>query len=648
VKQYTFLSLFCGLGGGALGFLKANARLFGRDARFRCVGGIDNDPGACADFEYLTKAPALCADLATMTPGRLREFAGDTAPDAAFDSSPCKSFSGLTDPELAASPEYVAMAELYVTSVELLLSTWDVPPQLVIKENVPRIMSKGAHLVDKVIELFEAAGYAVTISTHDCGELGGLAQHRRRALLVARLKSKVTSLLYQPTKRRVRACGEVLGELPLPETPSAGPMHRMPRVGWLTWVRLALIPAGGDHRDIAGALDKLQKRREFWGRHHVDGWNDPAITVAGDGSNGAYGVADPRVVLKRGEDARGFTNICAVTGWEDVAPCVATGTRPAGGAPSVADPRIIPQADNPAAHENKYRVTGWESAAHTVIGDTRPGSGGASVADPRVAPWYRGALGVVRWDDPTGVITGGGRPSKGRFAVADPRVVPGHSESRKNPDHHYYVLPWTQPSFTVHGKAHPGTGAYTVADPRVHEAGAPLDCEQYAGAYGVIPWTEAAKTISASGSIDNGPFAIADPRAPEVQPLAFISNPKRSPFILVEEPAKSARGKPKLRRIDVPVVILAEDGTWHRPMTPLELARLMDLPAEVDGAPLKLSGNNVGAWVERIGNAVPVGAARAIAEQMLITLLSSDVGAGLLPVGGSVWVTPQLEGAQVH
>jgi hypothetical protein len=95
--------------------------------------------------------------------------------------------------------------------------------------------------------------------------------------------------------------------------------------------------------------------------------------------------------------------------------------------------------------------------------------------------------------------------------------------------------------------------------------------------------------------------------------------------------------------VKVPLVILAADGTWHRPMTPLELARLQDLPAFVDGKPLKLFGDDVGAWVERIGNAVPVGTARAIAEQMLLTLLSSDVGAGLLVTGGKVWVLPPGE-----
>ena len=35
---------FCGLGAGAYGFLQAEVTLLGRTARFRSLGGIDNDP----------------------------------------------------------------------------------------------------------------------------------------------------------------------------------------------------------------------------------------------------------------------------------------------------------------------------------------------------------------------------------------------------------------------------------------------------------------------------------------------------------------------------------------------------------------------------------------------------------------------------
>ena len=87
--EFTVGFPFCGIGGGAIGFLEAEARLFGRGARFRSVGGIDCDAMACRDFETLTGSPALCADIATLTASELRAFMGEQAPDVIFSSPPC-------------------------------------------------------------------------------------------------------------------------------------------------------------------------------------------------------------------------------------------------------------------------------------------------------------------------------------------------------------------------------------------------------------------------------------------------------------------------------------------------------------------------------------------------------------------------------
>jgi site-specific DNA-cytosine methylase len=174
--------------------------------------------------------------------------------------------------------------------------------------------------------------------------------------------------------------------------------------------------------------------------------------------------------------------------------------------------------------------------------------------------------------------------------VDDPRVSNAYP-------HSYGVLGWQQPSHTVSGTTSVGCGAYAVADVR-------LGCEPRAGAYGVMGWEDAAGTITGSANLDNGRFSVADPRRPPPSP----------------------------------VVIVAKDGTWHRPLTTLELALLQGLPPTLDGRPLVLSG---GTTVQRkhIGNAVPVGAARAIAGQMLRTLAASDQG-GMFLSASRIWVAP--------
>ena len=63
------------------------------------------------------------------------------------------------------------------------------------------------------------------------------------------------------------------------------------------------------------------------------------------------------------------------------------------------------------------------------------------------------------------------------------------------------------------------------------------------------------------------------------------------------------------------LVIRALDGTWHRPLTTLELAALQGLPTQIDGEWLQLAGGSKARWRKRIGNAVPPATAEAIARE---------------------------------
>jgi len=554
--EFTALFPFCGLGAGARGFLDAQVHLLGRDVRFVSLGGIDVDPEACRDFELLTGSPALCADIHELTAERLRDV-WPQAPDVTFSSPPCKGFSALMNRKTAESPKYQRMNRLVLKWLELVLEAWPAaPPRLVLIENVPQIATRGRPLLREVKRLLRAAGYVFHAGFHDCGEIGGLAQVRRRYLLVARHAVSVPPLLYQPPKKRVRAVGEVLGPLWMPNDAAGGPMHVMPKISWLNWVRLALIPAGGDWRDLPGVLDG-QPRREVFRRHHVGRWDEPSATVAGSGSNGPSAVADPRPW---------FRGCLGVKRWHEPSGTVTGGSWPMNGGFSVADPRVALDSDNPNRHWSKYRIVPWSKPAGAVCGATRPGSGSPNVADPRIKRAFDHAYAVIRWYD--------------------------------------------EPSPTVAAGSHPGQGAYAVGDPR-------LRCAPRAGAYGVIPWQEAAKTVTGSACIDNGTWAVQDPRIPD-QPVMLLGDVRRPPAA-------------------VPLIV-SEDDTWHRPLTTLELGVLQGLPPVLDGKPLLLSGSRVSAWRERIGNAVPTPAARAIAEQMLVTLTHGALNSFALSGSNDVWV----------
>lgn len=527
--NFTALFPFCGLGAGALGFLQARVELFGVEYGFRSLGGIDCDADACRDFEYLTGSPALCADISSLSVDELRAFAGVDAPDVVFSSPPCKGFSGLLGKEKSKAPKYEALNQLVVQWTKLMLAAWEIPPKLVLIENVPRIETRGKSLLAEVKKLLGAAGYVFHAGTHDCGEVGGLAQRRKRFLLVARHTKAVPSLLYQPPRKRVRGCGEVLETLPLPGDPGAGPLHKLPKISLLNWIRLALIPPGGDWRDLPPSLD------------------------------GGFRYANQCVVLDRENPARTITGALRV----------------GAGALSIADRRLEGLATfETRGYPHTYGVLAWKLPAHTVTGGmVSPGTGPCSIGDPRLAPERScrgGVYGVLSWGNPFGTITGETSPTNGRFSVADPRLTCAPRET--------------------------------------------------SGAYGLLAWKFPAKTVTGSLQIDNGFAAVADPRVPG------------SPSLRVRWIARDLRSTPPFA-----LVLPTRDGTWHRPLTTLELAALQGLPTTINGSPLILAGNSASAWRERIGNAVPVGAAAAIARQMLLTLGAAVIGSGTLSTD-AVWV----------
>ncbi|MBB3175563.1 site-specific DNA-cytosine methylase, partial [Endobacter medicaginis] len=438
--------LFCGLGGGAKGFNAAKARHGSLKAEFECIGGVDVDAAAIRDFERLTGVPGTVLDLfdraqyrdfhGTEPPEEWREAGvadlhrafGHKRPQVLFLSAPCKGFSGLLSETVSLTSKYQALNRLTLRGIWLALEAYaDDPIEFILFENVPRIATRGRHLLDQITGLLRAYGYAVAETTHDCGELGALSQSRKRYLLVARHAEKVRPFLWEPPKRRIGGVGDVLGRMPLPGDERAGPMHRVPRLQWQTWVRLALVEAGKDWRSLNRLAIEDGVLRDYaliaeteWrsGPLGVLRWQDPSGVVAGrsGAGNGAFSVADPRVAGHERSVQHG------VRRWNDPAPVV-TGKMLVGGGPhAVADPRH----QGPAKQSNEFRVVPWANASRCVTGAHGTGQ---CIADPR--PGLRretgdhyltaGHYGVVPWSGPSGAVSAAAGHDNGRWAVADPR-----------------------------------------------------------------------------------------------------------------------------------------------------------------------------------------------------------------------------------
>jgi len=610
--------LFCGLGGGARGFNRATARVGTLEADFRCLGGIDVDAAAIKDFSRLAGVPGTCLDLfdreqyaafhgheppsgwREATTADIQAAFGHENPDIVFLSAPCKGFSGLLSETKSKTAKYQALNRLTLRGVWLTLEAYahTAPTPLILFENVPRISTRGRALLDRITALLRSYGYAVAETTHCCGELGGLAQRRKRFLLVARHMASVPPFLYEPPKRLLRAVGDVLGRLPLPGDLRAGPMHRLPALQWQTWVRLAFVEAGSDWRSLARLRVVDGKLADYalvpdtaWhsGALGVTRWDGPTGTVTGGGrpGQGAFSVADPRRQEGRAEFGQ-----YGVKRWDEVSQAVTGKAAVGAGQFAVADPRH----EGAPKFNNIYRVVPWSDPGPAVTSGKD-----MAVADPRAREaMFHNAYRTVPWNAASQAITGQHAPSNGAMCVADPRTTERHGGALG-------VKEWQDASGTVAGESLPGNGAFAVADPRPNLDRAKGDAWHGGGHFGVLPWDATSGAVSAAAGHDNGSWSVADPRLPG-QTDRLVA------------------------------VIRALDGTFHRPFSTLELATLQSLVDPEEH--LELAGLSDASWRERIGNSVPPDAAQAMAETMGRTLLMAWSGTGFMLSNLPIWVQP--------
>jgi site-specific DNA-cytosine methylase len=550
--EYTVAYLFGGLGGGALGFKGALSEYMGKVAKFRSLCSIDADPVVSRNYEKITEQKAVCMDLfdkqqytdfhskepsddwQEASPWDIWQAFGNEVPDVIFTSPPCKGFSGLLPEKSAKSKKYQALNLLTIRGIDISLKACleygGELPRLILLENVPRITTRGKPILDRIKAVLKKYGFVVNDESHDCGEIGGLGQRRKRYLLIARNEKRMPAFVYRPEIKPLKTIGDVLGPLPMPgDIEKGGPLHKLPNLEWKTWMRLALIPAGGDWRDLNN-VDWQKYRLDYEprgrGTYGVQEWNEPSNSVIGNakvnGSNGSAAVSDPRTGFKEGT----HTAIYRISKWEDTGPTVTGAHRPNNGAVCVGDPRLN---EREGRHPGVYRIVKHDETAPCVTG-TRFGSGAIAIADPNIG------------------------------------------------------------------------------------------CSPRSGTYGVMAWDETAKTVIGSGDVHAGAAAVADPRIP--------SDDDRGIWM-----------------------IIAEDGTWHRPLTTYELAMLQGFPTHLpNGKPFQLEGCSDAKAREYVGNAVPPAAATGMANEILMALVLSDDGIGFSLSNRDVWVLPedQAERQLVH
>ncbi|MFN3303142.1 MAG: DNA cytosine methyltransferase [Roseateles sp.] len=583
--------LFCGLGGGAKGFNMGEARVGQLQAEFRCLGGIDVDPAAMRDFQRLAGVPGTVMDLFDRE--QYRAFHGTEPPASWREATP-------QDIQRAAGGErpHIVFLSAPCKGFSGLLS--ETKSKTDKYQALNRLTLRGVWLMLEAwaddppeLVLFENVPRLAT---------------RGRALL-----DRITAMLRQygyAVAETDHDCGQIANP-PLAESRKrfllvARHLEKVPGLLYQPATRalrgvgevLGRMPLPGDLR--AGPMHRVPALQwKTWVRlafvEAGKDWRSLNRLAVQDGV-----LRDYLVVPAMHHSTMG------VRRWDDPCGTVTGNARPLTGAFSVADPRV---AEHASYSHAGFRVVDWAQHAGSVTGAVAPGSSAQQVADPRCQRVkHNNCFRVVRWDRHAGAVTGGGHPSAGGAAVADPRALSGFGGKGK-----YRVTGFDEPAGTVIARSDTGQGAYAVADPR---SGMDASREAYltGGHYGVVRWDEPCGAVSAAACHDNGRWSVADHRMP-----AATDN--------------------------LVALIQAEDNTWHRPFTTLELAALQSLidPEEK----LELDGLSDQAWRERIGNAVPPAAAKAMADVFGQCLLLAWSGETFALSSAPVWVRPAVAALMV-
>jgi len=277
----TVIDLFAGCGGLSKGFL---------DAGFDVIVGVDNDQAALDTFKRNHNgAEILNADLSNkQTHDEIKNIVGSRNVDVIVAGPPCQGFS-LTGPRNFDDERN----KLYLAVFEMVKNF---NPKGFIIENVPgmKTLYKG-QIKDEIIRRFRNLGYNVECKVL-CAADFGVPQIRKRLIFmgVRRELGKVRFPKEILTLEEYITCRDAISDLP-PRVTELGeeedkytynPMTEYQRLlrkdcqilynhvatnhTQMVKDTIALVPEGGNYKDLPIGVGESRKFNEAWTRYHGD------------------------------------------------------------------------------------------------------------------------------------------------------------------------------------------------------------------------------------------------------------------------------------------------------------------------------------------------------------------------------------------
>lgn len=286
-KDFTAVDFFCGCGGFSSGFNQVG---------YRILLGVDNDKHALATFrKNFENAKVLNLDLSDERSMKvIKTVIGDNSVDVIIAGPPCQGFS-LTGPRNFDDERN----KLYLSVFKFVK---EISPRAFVIENVPGLATLyGGKIRREIIRRFRKLDY--NVASHVlCAADYGVPQMRKRIFFVGLRKDygKFTFPRKTHSKSNYISCSDAVDDLPSREKELGEEVDdytKEPRTRYQEKMRdrsdklynhvatnhtemvknvIALVPEGGNYKDLPPGVGESRKFHEAWTRYHS---KKPARTI---------------------------------------------------------------------------------------------------------------------------------------------------------------------------------------------------------------------------------------------------------------------------------------------------------------------------------------------------------------------------------
>lgn len=270
------VDLFCGAGGLTLGL---------KQAGYRVIGGVENDPLACETYRLNHSDTILweCDICQLPSAAIMRDLnLGKGELELLAACPPCQGFSTIRTKNGRRRNRDRRNSLI----LEVLRLTKGLMPKSLMLENVPGLV-KSKHF-EHFCDVLKSIGYKVKWEIFDAADFG-VAQRRRRVVLIAGNSHEPE--FARPARRR-KTVRDVLARLSATKRSNDPLHHYEARHSREVIERIKQIPLDGGSRSALASKEQLACHKRLVGFRDVYGrmsWDKPAPTMTGGCINPSKG-----------------------------------------------------------------------------------------------------------------------------------------------------------------------------------------------------------------------------------------------------------------------------------------------------------------------------------------------------------------------